>query len=100
MSEPGISVHQDALADLESALTAAGDAITDAVTTAMRDVDLRVHLWATGTQSRAAEIAYEGRLRAGVERLTAALDQVRVAVADVREEARRIEVQNVALLES
>lgn len=52
------------------------------------------------TASRAAQLDHQRRLCDGVERLTAALDQVRTAVAEHREEARRIEVRNVALMES
>lgn len=100
MSEAGLVVRQASLAEIETALTAATEAITQAVTTAMLDVDREVHGWSTATASRAAELDYQRRLKQGVERLTSALEQVRTAVADHREDARRIEVQNVALMES
>jgi hypothetical protein len=100
VSEAGLVVRQGSLAELEEALAAASGAIADAVTTAMADVDREVRGWSATTASRAAQLDHQRRLCDGVERLTAALDQVRTAVAEHREEARRIEVRNVALMES
>jgi hypothetical protein len=46
----------------------------------------------------ATQRAYEQRLRDGLTRLTEALDQVKGAVAIYREDAREIEVENVAIV--
>ena len=54
--------------------------------------------WDESSESHAAHLEHQQRLRDGVKRLTEALDQVRSKVATYREDAREIEVENVAIV--
>ncbi len=45
-----------------------------------------------------AQLEHQQKLRDGVKRLTEALDQVKAKVATYREDAREIEVENVAIV--
>ena len=45
-----------------------------------------------------SHLEHQQKLRAGIERLTEALDQVRSKLATYREDAREIEVENAAIV--
>jgi hypothetical protein len=98
VSERSLVVHQSALSEIETAMTTASDEITSHVTGLLDAVNAQVGAWTEETPSRVAQRDYERRLREGLTRLTEALDQVRTAVADYREDAREIEVENVAIV--
>ncbi len=98
MSDRGLVVHQQALADIEEALARASEAITAHLTGVLDTADSQLRGWTEETPSRQAQRDYERRLRAGIERLTAALDDVRGEVAHHREDARSTEVENVAIV--
>ncbi len=98
MSERSLVVHQDSLADMEEAMSTASSAITDHITGLLDTVNAKTGKWTHETGSRVAQQDYERRLREGLTRLTAALDSVKTAVATYREDAREIEVENVAIV--
>ena len=54
--------------------------------------------WEESSESHAAHLEHQQKLRDGVEKLTEALDQVRSKLATYREDAREIEVENVAIV--
>ena len=53
--------------------------------------------WDETSESHLAHLDYQQKLRDGAKRLTDALDQVRSKVATYREDAREIELENVAI---
>ncbi|WP_149204066.1 hypothetical protein [Actinotalea subterranea] len=91
-------VRQDSLSTMETAMTTAHDALVSQLADLLAAVDAEIVGWDPTTPSRIAELDYRRRLNAGIERLTAALEAIRVALADHREKARDIEVENVAIL--
>lgn len=99
MSEMSLVVRQASLSDMEAALTAAHDEIVQQIRSVLDQVNSRIQGWSPSTASRAAEMDYQRRLRDGVERLTAALEQVRTKLSEVREDAHSTEVENVALVD-
>jgi hypothetical protein len=92
-------VRKASLSDMEAALTAAHDEIVEQIRSLLDQVNARIQGWSPATASRAAEMDYQRRLRDGVDRLTAALEQVRAKLAEVREDAHSTEVDNVALVD-
>lgn len=98
MSERGLVVHQAQLSALESALGRATEAITRQIDDLLTEVERLTPGWEEGSASHAAHLDHQRRLRDGVAELTAALDQVRAKVAAYREDAREIEVENVAIV--
>ena len=98
MSERSLVVHQDALSTIESALTSATETITKQIDDLLKQVEALTPGWEESSESHAAQIAYQQKLRDGVERLTTALDEVRTKLATYREDAREIEVENVAIV--
>ena len=98
MSERGLVVHQDALSEIESAMTTATTDLVRQLTTMLDTVDTQTAAWTEETPSRQAQREHERRLREGITRLTDALDRIRGEVASYREEARAIEVENVAIV--
>ena len=98
MSERSLVVHQDALTTIESALTSATETITKQIDDLLKQVESLTPGWEEASESHAAQIAYQQKLRDGVERLTTALDEVRTKLATYREDAREIEVENVAIV--
>ena len=98
MSERSLVVHQGSLSAIEDAMATASDSIREHVTQLLDDVDARTPAWTPETPSRVAQQQHEQRLRDGLVRLTDALEQVRAAVATYREDAREIEVENVAIV--
>ncbi|HEX6150574.1 hypothetical protein [Nocardioides sp.] len=98
MTERSLVVHQAALSDIEEAMATASEAIHEQVTALLDEVDTKTPAWTEETPSRVAQRDYERRLRDGLTRLTEALDQVKGAVATYREDAREIEVENVAIV--
>jgi predicted RNase H-like HicB family nuclease len=98
MTERSLVVHQGALSDIEEAMTTASKAIHEHVTALLDRVNTTTPAWTDETPSRIAQQDYERRLREGLTRLTEALDEVKTAVATYREDAREIEVENVAIV--
>ncbi len=98
MTERSLVVHQGSLSDIEEAMTTASTAITEQVTALLDQVNTATPAWTDETPSRVAQQDFERRLREGLTRLTEALDEVKIAVATYREDAREIEVENVAIV--
>ncbi len=98
MSERSLVVHQDALSTIEAALTSATETITKQIDDLLQRVETLTPGWEAGSESHAAQIEYQQKLRDGVEKLTNALDEVRGKLATYREDAREIEVENVAIV--
>lgn len=98
MSERSLVVRQGSLTDIETALSTASESIREQLTALLDGVNAQTPAWLPETPSRVAQQDYERRLREGLTRLTDALDRVRDAVATYREEAREIEVENVAIV--
>ena len=98
MSERGLVVHQGSLSAMESALTDATTTITSQIDDLLEQVETLTPGWDETSDSHAANLEYQQRLRDGVEKLTEALDQVRSKLATYREDAREIEVENVAIV--
>ncbi|WP_210439157.1 WXG100 family type VII secretion target [Nocardioides xinjiangensis] len=98
MSERGLVVHQGSLSSIESALADATTSITGQVQDLLERVEALTPGWDETSDSHAAHLEHQQKLRDGVERLTDALDQLRTRLAAHREDAREIEVENVALV--
>ena len=98
MSERGLVVHQGSLSSMETALADATTAITTQIHDLLEEVEGLTPGWDETSDSHAAHLEHQQKLRDGVERLTEALDQVRSKLASYREDAREIEVENVAIV--
>ena len=98
MSERGLVVHQGSLSTMEAALADATTTITTQITELLEQVETLTPGWDETSDSHAANLDYQQRLRDGVEKLTEALDLVRSKLATYREDAREIEVENVAIV--
>ena len=98
MSDRGLVVHQGALSTMETALADATTAITTQITELLEQVETLTPGWDETSDSHAAHAEHQQKLRDGVEKLTEALDQVRSKLATYREDAREIEVENVAIV--
>ena len=98
MSDRGLVVHQGALSTMESALADATTAITTQITDLLEQVETLTPGWDETSESHAAHAEHQQKLRDGVTQLTEALDQVRSKLATYREDAREIEVENVAIV--
>ena len=98
MSERGLVVHQGALSTLETAMADATTEITTRITELLDHVEQLTPGWDESSESHLAHLEHQQKLRDGVERLTEALDQIRAKVASYREDAREIEVENVAIV--
>jgi len=98
MSARGLIVHQGSLSTLETALADATTAITSQIDGLLAQVESLTPGWDESSESHAAHLEHQQRLRDGVQRLTEALDQVRTKLATYREDAREIEVENVAIV--
>ena len=98
MSERGLVVHQGSLSAMETALANATTAITTQITELLEQVESLTPGWDETSDSHAAHVEHQQKLRDGVDKLTEALDQVRSRLATYREDAREIEVENVAIV--
>ena len=98
MSERGLVVHQGSLSSMETALADATTAITTQIADLLEQVETLTPGWDETSESHAAHLEHQQKLRDGVEELTQALDQVRSKLATYREDAREIEVENVAIV--
>ncbi|UFN42709.1 hypothetical protein [Nocardioides okcheonensis] len=98
MSERSLVVHQGALSAIETALGDATTAISTQVTELLEQVEALTPGWEESSESHLAHLEHQRKLRDGVTKLTEALDQVRGKVATYREDAREIEVENVAIV--
>lgn len=98
MSERGLVVHQGALSTMETALADATTTITQQIDDLLKQIELLTPGWDEASESHAAHLEHQQRLRDGVKSLTDALDQVRTKLATYREDAREIEVENVAIV--
>ena len=98
MSERGLVVHQAALSAMETALADATTAITEQIDDLLEEAERLTPGWDESSESHAAHLEHQQKLRDGVKQLTDALDQVRQKLATYREDAREIEVENVAIV--
>ena len=98
MSERGLVVHQGALAAMETALADATTRITTQINDLLEQVETLTPGWDESSESHMSHLEHQQKLRSGIERLTEALDQVRSKLATYREDAREIEVENVAIV--
>ena len=94
----GLIVHQGSLTTLETALGDATTTITTQITELLEQVASLTPGWDETSESHLAHLEHQQKLRDGVERLTEALDQVRSRLSTYREDAREIEVENVAIV--
>lgn len=94
----GLVVHQGSLSTLETALGDATEKITTQVNDLLEQVETLTPGWDETSESHLAHLEHQRSLRDGVARLTEALDQVKVQLATYREDAREIEVENVAIV--
>jgi uncharacterized protein YukE len=98
MSERGLVVHQGSLSTMETALADATTAITTQINDLLEEVETLTPGWDETSESHMAHLEHQQKLRDGVEKLTEALDQVRSKLATHREDAREVEVENVAIV--
>ena len=98
MSERGLVVHQGSLSTIETALADATTAITTQIDELLEQVETLTPGWDETSESHMAHLEHQQKLRDGVEKLTEALDRVRAKLATYREDAREIEVENVAIV--
>ncbi len=94
----GLVVHQGSLSTLETALADATEQITTQIDDLLEQVESLTPSWDETSESHLAHLEHQQKLRDGVTRLTEALDQVRTRLATYREDAREIEVENVAIV--
>lgn len=94
----GLVVHQGSLSTIETALRDATEKITTQIDDLLEHVETLTPGWDETSESHLAHLEHQRSLRDGVARLTEALDQVRTALATYREDAREIEVENVAIV--
>ncbi len=94
----GLVVHQGSLSTLETALADATEQITTQIDDLLEQVESLTPGWDETSESHLAHLEHQQKLRDGVTRLTEALDQVRTRLATYREDAREIEVENVAIV--
>lgn len=98
MSERGLVVHQGSLSTIETALADATTSLTTQINDLLEEVERLTPGWDETSESHLAHLEHQQKLRDGVEKLTEALDQVRSKLATYREDAREIEVENVAIV--
>jgi hypothetical protein len=98
VSERSLVVRFGSLEALEAALVSTHDELMSRVEGTLERVDDELVGWSVHTDSRAAQLERSYRLREGAERLCAALEDVRAALAQVREDAHDAEVRNVAVI--
>jgi uncharacterized protein YukE len=98
MSERGLVVHQGSLSAIESALADATTSLRTQVDHLLEEVERLTPGWDETSESHLAHLEHQQKLRDGIEKLTEALDQVRTKLASHREDAREVEVENVALV--
>ena len=98
MSERGLVVHQGSLSAIESALADATTSLRTQVDGLLEEVGKLTPGWDETSESHLAHLEHQQKLRDGIEKLTEALDQVRTKLATYREDAREIEVENVAIV--
>ena len=98
MSERGLVVHQGALSTIETALADATTTITTQIDELLEQVESLTPGWDETSDSHLAHVEHQQKLRDGVAKLTEALDQVRSKLSTFREDAREIEVENVAIV--
>lgn len=94
----GLVVHQGSLSTLETALGDATEKITTQIDDLLEQVETLTPGWDETSESHLAHLEHQRSLRDGVARLTEALDQVRAQLASYREDAREIEIENVAIV--
>jgi uncharacterized protein YukE len=94
----GLVVHQGSLSTLETALGDATEQITTQINDLLEQVETLTPGWDETSESHLAHLEHQRSLRDGVARLTEALDQVKTQLATYREDAREIEVENVAIV--
>lgn len=94
----GLVVHQGSLSTLETALADATEQISTQIDDLLEQVESLTPGWDETSESHLAHLEHQQKLRDGVTRLTEALDQVRTKLATYREDAREIEVENVAIV--
>jgi len=98
VSGRSLVVHQGSLSSIETAMSNATTEITRQINDLLEQVEKLTPGWESSSESHAANLEYQQRLRDGIERLTNALDQIKGKVATYREDAREIEVENVAIV--
>lgn len=98
MSERGLVVRQGSLSTMETALADATTAITTQINDLLEQVETLTPGWDQTSESHIAHLEHQRKLRDGVTKLTEALGQVRSTLATHREDAREIEVENVAIV--
>ena len=98
MSERGLVVHQGSLSAIESALADATTSLRTQVDGLLEEVGKLTPGWDETSESHLAHLEHQQKLRDGIEKLTEALDQVRTKLATYREDAREIEVENIAIV--
>lgn len=98
MSERGLVVRQGSLSTIETALADATTSLTTQINDLLEEVERLTPGWDETSESHMAHLEHQQKLRDGVEKLTEALDQVRSKLATYREDAREIEVENVAIV--
>lgn len=94
----GLVVHQGSLSTLEAALADATEQISTQIDDLLEQVESLTPGWDETSESHLAHLEHQQKLRDGVTRLTEALDQVRTKLATYREDAREIEIENVAIV--
>lgn len=94
----GLIVHQGSLSTLETALADATEQITTQIDDLLERVETLTPGWDGTSESHLAHLEHQQKLRDGVARLTEALGQVKATLATHREDAREIEVENVAIV--
>jgi uncharacterized protein YukE len=98
MTERSLVVHQGSLSSIETALADATTALTSQIDELLGQVETLTPGWDESSESHLAHLEHQQKLRDGVAKLTEALDQVRQKVATHREDAREIEVENIAIV--
>lgn len=98
MSERGLVVRQDSLAEIEAALTTASESLRTRISDLLQEVNDLTPGWDPTSESYGAHREHQQKLTDGVTALTEQLDKIRTTLADYREDARQIELDNVTIV--
>jgi len=98
-SDKSLVVKHGSLAGMASAIETAHGELAQQVEDLLAGVNSRTEAWDQSTASRAAEMDYQRRLKAGMDQLNEHLAKIRRTVDQIAGDAHEVEVENVAMVD-
>jgi uncharacterized protein YukE len=98
-SDKTLVVKQGSLSSMCGAIETAHGQLAQQVETLLSGINSRTEAWSQSTSSRAAEMDYQRRLKAGTDQLNEHLAKIRSTVDQIASDAHEAEVENVALVD-